>query len=176
MKRALSLTGRWGETPSWWREAAVGLPAWSSRRCVGPRLRGLTFRLGDRGVGAVEFALICPFVILLLFATIEFGNVWRVQNELQTVAKEAARQVATGALSTNAVETFVRDRLPDPANQEVVVDVDELATDDKQRTDIQVSLSVSLDKVLLLGDWFLATFGSEPGSRQLQASATKLKG
>ncbi|MGH6836779.1 MAG: TadE/TadG family type IV pilus assembly protein [Methylocella sp.] len=49
------------------------------------------FRLGNRGVAAVEFALIGPPLILLLFGTIQCGRMLWTQNSLQYAVELAAR-------------------------------------------------------------------------------------
>ncbi|MGH6839500.1 MAG: TadE/TadG family type IV pilus assembly protein [Methylocella sp.] len=48
-------------------------------------------RLGNHGVAAVEFALIGPPLILLLFGTIECGRMLGTQNALQFAVEQAAR-------------------------------------------------------------------------------------
>lgn len=69
-------------------------------RTVSPRtaLHGrLAARLGsERGAAAVEFALIVPVLLLLLFGIIEFGRVYNTQIELTGAAREGARTMAIG--------------------------------------------------------------------------------
>ncbi|MGH6794891.1 MAG: TadE/TadG family type IV pilus assembly protein [Methylocella sp.] len=48
-------------------------------------------RLGNRGATAVEFALIGPSLVLLLFGTIEGGRMLWTQNALQYAVEQAAR-------------------------------------------------------------------------------------
>lgn len=50
---------------------------------------------GDRrGTAAVEFALVAPFMITLLFGTIEVVNAFRVQAKLNTAAGQLAELIA----------------------------------------------------------------------------------
>ncbi|WP_113719564.1 TadE/TadG family type IV pilus assembly protein [Arthrobacter dokdonensis] len=59
--------------------------------------RRLTSRLGsERGAAAVEFALVVPVLLLLLFGIIEFGRVYNAQIELTGAAREGARVMAIG--------------------------------------------------------------------------------
>jgi Flp pilus assembly protein TadG len=46
---------------------------------------------GDRGAQLVEFALVAPLLILLLFGIIEFGWLFAQMNEIRHVAQEGAR-------------------------------------------------------------------------------------
>jgi Flp pilus assembly protein TadG len=48
----------------------------------------------DRGAAAVEFALILPLVLLLVFGIIDFGRVLNLQITLTSAAREGARWAA----------------------------------------------------------------------------------
>jgi Flp pilus assembly protein TadG len=45
----------------------------------------------DRGAAAVEFALVMPILVLLLFGIVEFARVWNVKQVLTDAAREGAR-------------------------------------------------------------------------------------
>jgi Flp pilus assembly protein TadG len=47
-----------------------------------------------KGQGLVEFALILPLFVVLLFAMIEFGRAWMTKNVLTGAAREAVRRYA----------------------------------------------------------------------------------
>jgi Flp pilus assembly protein TadG len=65
-------------------------PARLRRRC-----------LGDRGAASVEFALILPVLLLVLFGIVQFGLLFSVQNQMVNAAREAARAMAVeGATET----------------------------------------------------------------------------
>lgn len=52
-------------------------------------------RWGDqRGAVAVEFALVFPLLILVLFGVIEYGAVYNAQLQVTGAAREAAREMA----------------------------------------------------------------------------------
>ncbi len=46
----------------------------------------------ERGQAAVEFALVLPLFLLLVFAIMEFGRVWMVQQVLTTASRSGARR------------------------------------------------------------------------------------
>ncbi len=48
----------------------------------------------ERGAAAVEFALILPILVLILFGVIEFGGVYNAQLMVTGAAREAARTMA----------------------------------------------------------------------------------
>ena len=70
---------------------------------------------GDAGVVAVEFALVLPALVALLFTIVTAGSVYIDQLQLQSVARDAARiasvspatacTLARSELSTNNVGT-----------------------------------------------------------------------
>jgi len=48
-------------------------------------------RRGDAGQGLVEFALVIPFFLVLVFALVDFGRVIWANDDLANAAREAAR-------------------------------------------------------------------------------------
>jgi len=52
------------------------------------------YRRGERGAAAVEFALVLPVLILLVFGLIEFSRVYNIQISLSNAAREGARTMA----------------------------------------------------------------------------------
>jgi len=50
----------------------------------------------DKGAAAVEFALVLPILVLLLFGMIEFGVVYDAQLQVTHAAREGARRAAVG--------------------------------------------------------------------------------
>ena len=59
------------------------------RPCSGPRVR-------DRGAAAVEFALVLPLLLLVLFGIIDFGRALNAQLTLTQAAREGVRLAALG--------------------------------------------------------------------------------
>ena len=48
----------------------------------------------ERGAAMVEFAIIAPLLLLLVFGIIEFGRAYNAQNSLTHAAREGAREYA----------------------------------------------------------------------------------
>lgn len=64
-------------------------------------------REDDRGAIVVEFALIVPILLILLFGIIEFGRAYNTQIALQGAAREGARALALGNSASDAAnESF----------------------------------------------------------------------
>lgn len=68
-------------------------------------------RIERRGASAVEFALVAPVLVLLVFGTIEFGRMVMVQQILTNATREGARVgVLDGSTTTdvtNAVNMYL---------------------------------------------------------------------
>ena len=60
-------------------------------------------RLSDRGAAAVEFALVLPLLLLILFGIIDFGRALNTQITLTQAAREGARVAALGQSTANVV-------------------------------------------------------------------------
>lgn len=55
------------------------------------RIRG---RGSDRGAAAVEFALVLPLLLLIVFGIVDFGRAYNAQIELTQAAREGVRLAA----------------------------------------------------------------------------------
>jgi Flp pilus assembly protein TadG len=81
----------------------------------------------DSGAAAVEFALVLPILLVLVFGIIDFGRAYFTQNGLSNSARETVRVVAlrgTDAASADAVIAAASATIPtdDIADIEVAVD------------------------------------------------------
>jgi Flp pilus assembly pilin Flp len=70
---------------------------------------------GEDGAAAVEFALLLPLLVLLLFGFIQFGLAFNTRIQATNAAREAARQAVVGVDNWNDVGgvpfwQLVRDR------------------------------------------------------------------
>lgn len=69
-------------------------------------------RRGDEGAAAVEFALVLPLLVLLVFGIIDFGRLYYEQITLTDAAREGVRVVAlqgTLATATTTVQNAAGD-------------------------------------------------------------------
>jgi Flp pilus assembly protein TadG len=126
-------------------------------------------------VGAVEFALLCPIIVGLVFATIEIANVWQVQRTLQSTASDAAGRVTTGAVPAAKAEAFISNQLDESINQQVEVLVNEETEEDEDGLEVEVVLRISLSEILLFGSWLMSKTAADHENMHLSASATMLK-
>lgn len=66
----------------------------------------------ERGQAAVEFALVVPFLCLIIIAILHFGKVMNYWLDLNHVASEGARRAVVNTFATDAgYDTWVRSRL-----------------------------------------------------------------
>jgi Flp pilus assembly protein TadG len=57
---------------------------------------------GDQGAALVEFALLLPFLAILICGTLDLGRAWQLQNRLSNAAREAAAAVQFSPANVNA--------------------------------------------------------------------------
>jgi Flp pilus assembly protein TadG len=65
----------------------------------------------ERGAVMVEFAIVMPLLLLLVFGIIEFGRGYNVKVQLTGSVREAARELALGGSNAEARQA-VRDAAP----------------------------------------------------------------
>jgi Flp pilus assembly protein TadG len=83
-------------------------PAFSISRPIPPTQRGTVFkrRTNESGQAVVEFAVILPVLLMILFAILQFGIVFNNYIQVTAAAREGARKAAVSrSLGTAAAET-----------------------------------------------------------------------
>ena len=81
----------------------------------------------DRGAALVEFALVFPFLALILFGIIEFGLAMNDYQSLRQAAREGAREAVVGNFSGGRTDCALE---PTPAQQLVCLTKARAGTDD----------------------------------------------
>lgn len=64
------------------------------------------------GSSAVEFALMLPLLIALIFGIIEFGLIIFTLNTAESAARDATRQLATNRITVSQAQSVVLQQLP----------------------------------------------------------------
>jgi len=65
------------------------------------RRRTLTARRSQRGFGMLEFAVVLPFVLVIVFGMIDFSRAIQANSSIAEAARQGARQAAANAASTD---------------------------------------------------------------------------
>jgi TadE-like protein len=65
----------------------------------------------DRGAGVVEFALIMPLLLMLVFGVIQFGTLFNRQQGMHAAAREGARVAALPSSTLADIENRANDAL-----------------------------------------------------------------
>ena len=66
-------------------------------------------RRHEKGQAVVEFALILPLFLLLVFAITEFGRVWMIQHVITTASRAGCRRGILPSSDFGEIETIVND-------------------------------------------------------------------
>lgn len=135
-------------------------------------IRGLLHRLlprDDRGVAAVELAIVLPLLLLIVFGIIEFGIGWNRQLKVTEAAHQGARVAALYG-DDAAVQTKVREVLGEQGEAELTFETIETCDEDAADGDATVAISLYYWSPTGLGA-MMAHFGSRNvTSFQLEAT------
>ncbi|HUP75245.1 MAG TPA: TadE/TadG family type IV pilus assembly protein [Acidimicrobiales bacterium] len=66
-----------------------------------------SFRTRERGAAAVEFAIVLPLLLLLVFGIIEFGRGYEAKVQLTGSVREGARALALGRTAAQAQQAVI---------------------------------------------------------------------
>jgi Flp pilus assembly protein TadG len=66
---------------------------------------------GRSGAAAVEFAIVLPIFLLLLFGIIQFGSVLFLHNNMVNAARETARRMSVAELDAAGAEAYAANYL-----------------------------------------------------------------
>lgn len=127
--------------------------------------------LGQQGVGAVEFALILPIVLLLIVSIVEMSNVYFMRNEISEITRDVTRRLAVGALDEDEAKAFALKRLAKSTNATGSVAVTETEVGDV--VDVSVSLSVPFADVLLFDQLIENLWSGAPQNLSVEATMMK---
>jgi Flp pilus assembly protein TadG len=111
-------------------------------------------RRDERGAALVEFALVLPILVFLLFGIIEFGRLLNTQVMITSAAREGARFATLGS-SASAITSQVRASCPSLVADDVLVAV----TNAAGASGTAVTVSVTYP-VVLVSDMIASLFGS----------------
>jgi Flp pilus assembly protein TadG len=67
--------------------------------------RSVRKKRNQRGTALVEFALVLPFLAILVFGTIDFGRAYQLQNRLRNAAREGGRLAQITPLQVTSTGT-----------------------------------------------------------------------
>ncbi len=103
----------------------------------------------QRGAAAVEFAVVAPIFVLLLFGMIEYGRMVMVQQMLTNATREGARRACLDGTTVSEVKTTVQSYL---TSGNITVNTGEITVSPDPTTasfgdPVTVSLSIPFSRV-----------------------------
>lgn len=103
------------------------------------------------GIAAIEFAFTVPILVLILVGIIQIASAFFTLNQMNWVAREAARGLAVGDLAdATEAQTFVDSHLISWAAANSTVTVKVPNPSDPADTDYRVDISVPLEHAALM--------------------------
>lgn len=107
----------------------------------------------DRGANLVEFALLAPLLILLLFGIIEFAWVFSQNLDMRHGAREGARLAATDDITPGSEIADICNRMDVANSSNTTVTISNSGT--SIGDDITVTISAPPDTLTGIMDWVL---------------------
>ncbi len=125
----------------------------TKNRSIAPKRRSQ--RSNRVGAAVVEFAVVAPFLMLMLIGMIEFGRAMIIQQNVTTAAREACREATLpNATTSSATDVAMQFASQLPSN-EVDVQFDPTPEDAEAGDTITVTVEVSISAISKLGAiWF----------------------
>jgi len=76
------------------------------------RRLGALLAADRRGGAAIEFALVCPVLVAILFGIVEMGRMFYIRQSLEYATEEAARYYSLNpSLDTGSIDTALRNAM-----------------------------------------------------------------
>ena len=117
-------------------------------------------RRRDRGQAVVEFALILPLFVMLVFAICEFGRVWMNQHVLTTASRTGVRVGILPSSTTGDVQTAVDNHLTAAGLDPNSASISMSNVGTSASSGAVTSVSVSYDVAILTGSLIPALQGT----------------
>jgi Flp pilus assembly protein TadG len=108
-------------------------------------------RTSDRGANLVEFAILAPLLIMLLFGIIEFAWVFAQNLDIRHGAREGGRLAATDDIATGAEVADICSRMDIANSSNTTVEI--TRTGSNIGDDITVTISAPADTLTGIMDW-----------------------
>ena len=105
-------------------------------------------RLRRCGVATIEFALVAPFILFIIFGAVEFARMMMVRQSLTNAAREGCRHACLATtLSDESAIQLIRDRLEGVINGNVDPDIVDVSVTPSfsQRLESQTEVIASID-------------------------------
>jgi len=130
---------------------------------------------GEKGQSLVEFALVVPMLLLLVFGIAEFGRAWMTKNILTGAAREASR-IAVVRAPYGGMDTAVLRANQILASSGITGAVVNVDVPDTEFATVQTTISYELQAVTPIMKIISYGWGSgQNGTIQLSSSASMRK-
>lgn len=117
-------------------------------------------RADRRGAAAVEFALVIPAALGLMFGTFEFGTAFFSYATAQAAVRDVTRQVAVNTMPVGSASTAIRTRLPEWARDDAEITVNQSSPANPATNVYTVVVSMPMSAATPLQFFTLATNGT----------------
>jgi hypothetical protein len=101
------------------------------------------------GLALVEMALVLPLLIFVLAGIVQFGGLFYLQNKMINLARDAARRLSVGEITTGQAQTDIQDGLS-TWNVNVTATIVMPVPNDPIDNDVEVTIRVPKSEASLM--------------------------
>lgn len=107
----------------------------------------------ERAAAIVEFAVVLPFLLTILFGIMEYGWIFMIRQSLQNAAREGCRVAVLQTSTDGQINQRIQDMMAPTGLDSYTVTLSH-ADEDAGNCTEAVTVSVSYGEVSILGGWF----------------------
>jgi len=116
------------------------------------RIRRHRIIKSEKGASAVEFALILPILIILVFGIVEFGIAFNNYITITHAAREGARIAAVDLNNTDLKNIIIERAFPVQINEDDIVISTPEGTNIGDPVEVEITYNISIT-IPLVGSW-----------------------
>ncbi|GAG91891.1 unnamed protein product [marine sediment metagenome] len=116
------------------------------------RIRRHRIIKSEKGASAVEFALILPILIILVFGIVQFGIAFNNYITITHAAREGARIAAVDLNNTDLKNIIIERAYPVPITPDDITIITPLGTNIGDPVEVEITYNISIT-IPLVGSW-----------------------
>ena len=116
------------------------------------KIKSIRIIKNEKGASAVEFALILPILVMLVFGIFQFGIAYNNYITITHAAREGARLAAVDLNNEDLKDIIIERAYPIPLTEEDIFIDTPLGTDIGDPVEVEITYNITVE-IPLVGSW-----------------------